>query len=78
MEPIEYQRSTTKSDQLDEVIELAQAEVERFIRHIVHKFGGFKLIIEDGPMRADDKIAGVAIETGDSVRITIRPKFGKS
>ena len=78
MEPIEYQGSTTKSDQLDEVIELAQAEVERCIRHIVRKFGGFKLIVEDGPRRADDKIAGVAIETGDSVRITIRPKFGKS
>ena len=78
MEPIEYQRSPTKSDQLDEVIEQAQAEVERFIRHIVHKFGGFKLIIEDGPMRPDDKIAGVAVGTGDSVRITIRPKFGKS
>ena len=77
MRPIEYLTSRTVDDQrLEEVIERAQAEVERRIRHIVQKFGAFKLTVEDGPVRTDDKVAGVPIEPGDAVRITIRPKFG--
>jgi hypothetical protein len=68
---------TAKAQKLDEAIEAAKAEVERRIRHIVEKFGGFRLVVEDGPTRSDDKIEGVPFETGDAVRITIRPKFSK-
>jgi hypothetical protein len=76
--PIEYVTSSTvDNERLEEVVKIAQSEVERRIRHIVQKFGGFRLIVEDGPMRAEDSVAGVLIESGDAVRITIRPKFDK-
>ena len=79
MRPIEYIRpAPAEGERLEEVIELAKAQIEQSIRHIVQKFGGFKLVVEDGPRRADDEIGGVPLERGDAIRITIRPKFHES
>ena len=76
MAQIEYLPSES-TKKLDDVIEVAKAEIEHRIRHIVQRFGGFKLTVEDGPRRADDQLAGIPFEAGDAVRITIRPKLGK-
>ena len=76
MTPIEYLGAeTTKSEQLEQAIAQAKSEIEHYIRHLVDKFGGFKLTVETAPMRAEDFDAGAPFEPGDAVRVTIRPTF---
>jgi hypothetical protein len=78
LRPIQYLKlkRPSKVDQLEEIIETTKGELERYIRHIVMKFGGFKITVEDAPTRADDQITGAPFGPGDTVRITIRPRLG--
>jgi hypothetical protein len=73
MQPVQYLKGDARK--LDEIIETLKDDLEHHIRHMVEKFGGFKLTVEDAPTRADDEHNGRHLESGGAVRITIRPKF---